>query len=317
MSTFVVTGAAGFIGSNLVERLLLEGHTVRGLDNFTTGRRGNLDEAVPPGTGTRFTLIEGDIRELDAVAGAVAGADFVLHEAALPSVQRSVDDPILSNDTNVRGTLNVLVASRDAGVKRVVYAASSSAYGDIPTLPKVETMPAVPRSPYAITKLVGEQYCRVFHALYGLETIGLRYFNVFGPRQDPTSHYSAVIPKFATALLTGKRPVVYGDGEQSRDFTFIENVVDANLLACHAKDAPGRVMNIACGERFTLNELLQELGGLLGVDASADYEPDRPGDVKHSLADISLAKESLGYAPKVDFRRGLEITLSHFKEKVS
>lgn len=313
----MVTGAAGFIGSNLVERLLSDGHAVRAFDNFATGRRVNLEEAVAADAASRFTLIEGDVRDQDALAKAVDGADYVLHQAALPSVQRSVDDPILSNDVNICGTLNVLVAARDAGVKRVVYAASSSAYGDSPTLPKVEAMPVAPKSPYAITKLVGEEYCRVFHSLYGLETVGLRYFNVFGPRQDPASHYSAVIPKFATALLTGKRPTVYGDGEQSRDFTFIANTVEANLLACTAENAPGKVMNVACGERFTLNQLLETLGELLGVDATPEYAEERKGDVKHSLAGIDLAKELLGYAPKITFRRGLEITLSHFKEKVS
>lgn len=316
MATYLVTGAAGFIGSNLVERLLKDGHAVRGLDNFVTGREGNIESAVEASAQSRFQLIRGDIRDLDAVRRAMDGVDFVLHEAALPSVQRSVDDPILSNDVNVNGTLNLLVAARDAGVERFVYAASSSAYGDSPTLPKVESMPDNPKSPYAISKLVGEQYCRVFHSIYGLETVCLRYFNVFGPRQDPSSHYAAVIPKFMTALLAGRPPTVFGDGEQSRDFTFIDNVVQANFKACVAKNAAGGVFNVACGERFTLNELLDVLRELIGSTLEATYEPMRQGDVRDSLADIGRARSILGYEPEVTFRDGVERTLSFFKERV-
>lgn len=316
MATYLVTGAAGFIGSNLVEHLLSAGHTVRGLDNFVTGREGNIEAAVGESARSRFRLIRGDIRDLEAVREALDGVEYVLHEAALPSVQRSVDDPILSNDINVNGTLTLLVAARDAGVKRFVYAASSSAYGDSPTLPKVESMPDNPKSPYAISKLVGEQYCRVFHSIFGLETVCLRYFNVFGPRQDPTSHYAAVIPKFMTALLNGSAPTVFGDGEQSRDFTYIDNVVQANLRACEASGAAGEVFNVACGERFTLNELLDVLRELIGTTTQATYEPVRKGDVRDSLADIGRAKEILGYSPSVRFEEGVERTLSFFKERV-
>jgi len=309
-----VTGAAGFIGSNLVERLLADGHMVRGLDNFFTGKRENIDAAVGESGAERFELFTGDIRSSEVTEAAMQGVDYVLHEAAIPSVQRSVDDPIASNDVNICGILNLLVAARDAGVKRFVYAASSSAYGDSPTLPKVETMPTKPLSPYAITKLVGEQYCRVFHEIYGLETVALRYFNVFGKRQDPTSHYSAVIPKFISALLENRPPTIHGDGEQSRDFTFIDNVVNANLLACKASDAPGKVFNIACGERFTLNQLLEILADLVGSGVDAVHEDPRQGDVRHSLADITLAKDVLGFNPSIGFKDGLERTLEFFKE---
>ncbi len=314
MSTYLVTGAAGFIGSNLVERLLADGHMVRGLDNFFTGKRENIDAAVGESGAERFELFTGDIRSSEVTEAAMQGVDYVLHEAAIPSVQRSVDDPIASNDVNICGILNLLVAARDAGVKRFVYAASSSAYGDSPTLPKVETMPTKPLSPYAITKLVGEQYCRVFHEIYGLETVALRYFNVFGKRQDPTSHYSAVIPKFISALLENRPPTIHGDGEQSRDFTFIDNVVNANLLACKASDAPGKVFNIACGERFTLNQLLEILADLVGSGVDAVHEDPRQGDVRHSLADITLAKDVLGFNPSIGFKDGLERTLEFFKE---
>lgn len=317
MATYLVTGAAGFIGSNLVEALLARGERVRGIDNFLTGKRENLDAAIGAGTPDQVTFDEVDIRNLDDVRAAMEGVDYVLHQAALPSVPRSVDDPIASNDVNVTGTLNVLVAARDAGIKRVVYAASSSAYGDNPTLPKVETMAVNPKSPYAVNKLVGEYYCKVFHGIYGLETVGLRYFNVFGPRQDPRSQYAAVIPRFITALLAGTSPTVYGDGEQSRDFTYIENVVEANLRACSAPQAPGSVVNIACGERYTLNQVLDILRHLIGADVAATYDENRRGDVKHSLADIGAARELLGYDPVVSFEEGLRRTLAYFKEAVS
>jgi nucleoside-diphosphate-sugar epimerase len=317
VATYLVTGAAGFIGSNLVERLLIEGHAVRGLDNFLTGREENVRAAAGSARAGAFELITGDIRDPDMCARAVAGVDFVLHEAALPSVQRSVDDPVLSHDVNASGTLALLMAARDAKVKRFVYAASSSAYGDSPVLPKSETMTPSPRSPYAVAKLIGEHYCRVFSEVFGLRTISLRYFNVFGPRQDPTSHYAAVIPKFVTALLSGGRPVVYGDGEQSRDFTYIDNIVEANLRACRVDGVSGGVYNIACGERFSLNELLRVLCGVIGVETSADYQAPRPGDVRHSLADIELARRELGYEPTVGFREGLLRTVKHFKENAA
>ncbi len=315
MATFLVTGAAGFIGSNLVEKLLAAGHRVRGIDNFLTGRRENLDAATRGAAADRFDFITGDIRDRALTEAAVKGVDYVLHEAAVPSVQRSVDDPVTSNDVNVCGTLNLLVSARDAGVRRFVYAASSSAYGDSPTLPKVETMPANPLSPYAVSKLVGEHYCKVFHGIYGLETVSLRYFNVFGPRQDPTSHYAAVIPRFVTALLDGRPPTVYGDGEQSRDFTFVENVVNANLLACKAEGAAGTVLNVACGERYTLNRLLDILRDLVGSRIEATHEAPRKGDVRHSLADISRAGEVLDFHPTIGFRDGLKRTLAFFKER--
>ncbi len=246
MSLYLVTGGAGFIGSNIVERLVRQGERVRVLDNLSTGKRENLVSWLD-----RLELIEGDIRDVETVHGAMAGVDYVLHQAALPSVPRSVADPLASHQVNATGTLNVLPAARDAGVKRLVYASSSSVYGDSPTLPKQEEMPTNPISPYAVSKLAGENYCRVFFRVYGLETVCLRYFNVFGPRQDPTSQYAAVIPRFITAMLDGRRPVIYGDGRQSRDFTYIENVVEANLLACQAKDVAGEVLNIACGESFS------------------------------------------------------------------
>jgi len=316
VATYLVTGAAGFIGSNLVEKLLARGERVRGVDNFLTGKPANLAAAISGHEGL-FQFLEGDINDPAIARRAAEGVDFVLHQAALPSVPRSVDDPLTSNHVNVTGTLAMLVAARDAKVKRFVYAASSSAYGNSPSLPKVETMTPNPLSPYAVMKLVGEQYCRVFHEIYGLETVSLRYFNVFGPRQDPHSQYAAVIPRFLDALFAGRAPRVFGDGEQSRDFTFIDNVVSANLLACSAERAAGQVMNIACGARYTLNELLATLGELTGRNVPAEYDRDRTGDVKHSLADISRARELLGYQPLVDFREGLSRTVGYFKEVTS
>jgi nucleoside-diphosphate-sugar epimerase len=301
---YLVTGGAGFIGSNTVARLLELGERVRVLDNFATGKRHHLFPLHE-----RVELIEGDIRYLNVVQEAVKGVDYVIHLAALPSVPRSIRTPIESNDVNVTGTLNVLIAARDAGVKRVVYGASSSAYGNTEVLPKVESMAALPLSPYAVNKFAGELYCRVFHQVYNLETVSLRYFNVFGPRQDPMSQYSAVIPKFIGAFLAGKRPVIYGDGEQSRDFAYVENVVSANLLACTAKDASGETINIACGERVTLNELARSIGRLVGTSLEPIYETTRTGDVKHSLADISKAAHLLGYEPKVRLEEGLRRTL--------
>ncbi|MFQ5457486.1 MAG: SDR family oxidoreductase [Myxococcota bacterium] len=304
----LVTGGGGFIGSHIVTRLLALGHEVRVFDDFSTGRRENLAEAAG-----RIDLREADVRDLDALRSAMEGVDRVFHQAALPSVSRSVEDPLGTNAVNVQGTLHVLVAARDAGVGRVIYAASSSAYGDTPTLPKVETMPPSPLSPYALQKYAGEQYCVMFSRLYELEAVALRYFNVFGPRQDPTSFYSAVIPKFITQLAGGEKPTVHGDGEQSRDFTYIDNVVDANLLAAERDKAAGEVINVACGSRISLNTLLDELRAILGVDTAAEHGPPRPGDVRHSLADISKAGRILGYAPGVDLREGLARTAAFFR----
>jgi len=306
----LVTGGGGFIGSHLAAQLIEAGHDVRVLDNFATGRRSNL--SAMPGD---FELVEGDIQSYERAHKAVRGCEVVLHQAALPSVPRSIQDPLTSNATNVIGTLNVLLAARDEGVRRVVYASSSSVYGANPALPKREDMAAVPISPYATAKLAAESYCRSFGIAYGLETVALRYFNVFGPRQDPNSQYSAVIPNFITALATGRPPVIFGDGEQSRDFTYVENVVRANLLAMDAADVRGQVFNIACGRRVSLNELVAELRDLLGADVEALYEEPRPGDVKHSLADLTAARERLGYEPAVDLREGLSRTIDHYREE--
>lgn len=308
MSHYLVTGGAGFIGSNIATELVRRGESVRIIDNFATGRRENLDE-VSDGV----ELIEGDICVPKLIREAVSGVDYVLHQAAIPSVERSVRDPATTNKANVEGTLSLLIASRDAGVKRVVFASSSSVYGDSPTLPKTEDMPPNPLSPYAASKLIGEYYCTIFRNLFGLETICLRYFNVFGPRQDPTSQYAAVIPLFITAVASDHQPIIYGDGLQSRDFTFVENVVRANLTACSApKEATGRIYNIACGERFTLLQLLDELGRILNKKPRPAFDAPRPGDVKHSLADISLAKKHLSFQPKVSFAEGLRRTVAWF-----
>jgi nucleoside-diphosphate-sugar epimerase len=309
MAQYLVTGGAGFIGSSLVQALVARGDHVRVLDNFSTGNRDNLAPFVD-----RIELVEGSLTRLEDCKRAVEGADYVLHQGALPSVPKSIARPIETHASNIDGTLNMLVAARDAKVKRFVYAASSSAYGDTPTLPKVETMPASPKSPYAVQKYTGELYLKVFFEAYGLETIGLRYFNIFGPRQDPTSQYSAVIPKFITAILSGKRPTIYGDGEQSRDFTYVENVVHANLLAATADSrCAGRVVNIACGQRISLNDLARVINHALGTDISPEYEPERTGDVKHSLADISLAKDLIGYQPKVMFDEGIARTIDWYR----
>jgi nucleoside-diphosphate-sugar epimerase len=309
---YLVTGGAGFIGSNLVDALLAAGHKVRVLDNFLTGKRENL-AGLAEKFGGEFELVEGDLRDLGTTRKAAEGVDYVLHQGALPSVPRSVGDPVLSNSINVGGTVNLLVAARDAGVRRVVFAASSSAYGDTPELPKRESMTPRPKSPYAAQKLAGEHYMRIFFEVYGLETVALRYFNVFGPRQDPTSTYAAVIPRFITSVLAGKSPTVYGDGLQTRDFTFVDNVIDANLLACAApKEACGKVINIACGERVSLLDILEIVYGLAARRVEPAFEPPRQGDVRDSLADISLAKELLGYAPKVAFAAGLSRTFDYF-----
>jgi len=308
----LVTGGAGFIGSNLVERLLSGGSEVRVLDNFATGHRENLS-----GFEAEVDVVEGDIQSYERVSNAVRGCDVVFHQAALPSVPRSIQDPLTSNSSNVIGTLNVLLAARDAGARRVVFASSSSVYGANRDLPKREEMPTVPISPYAVAKLAAENYCRAFHEVYGLETVAIRYFNVFGPRQDPLSAYAAVIPNFMTAILDGRRPVVYGDGEQSRDFTYVDNTVDANLLAATVEGVAGEVMNVACGERISLNGLLEELAEISGDEVEADYLPGRPGDVPHSLADISKAQELLGFEPRVGLREGLAATFEHYSSRLA
>ncbi len=311
MSLALVTGGAGFIGSHLVEGLLARGYKVRVLDNFATGRRENLADVLQ-----RIELLEGSVTNLTTARSAMRGVEVVFHQAALPSVPRSVKNPLESNEVNITGTLNILVAARDAGVKRVVYAASSSAYGDQPTLPKVETMPPDPLSPYAIAKLAGEMYARAFTQLYGLLTVSLRYFNVFGPRQDPTTQYAGVLAKFCTCAVEGKPYPVYGDGEQSRDFTYVANVVAANIRAaeCAVEGAP--VINIACGERTTLNQIIAVLNELTGQNLAAQYGAPRAGDVRHSHADITRARTLLGYAPEIDLREGLRRTLEWYRKMV-
>jgi len=306
---YLITGGAGFIGSNIAERLIKDGQKVRVIDNLSTGKIENMDSFIE-----KAEFVHGDLRYLNTVMEAMKGVDYVIHQAALPSVPRSVETPIESNDNNTNGTLNILYAAKENGVKRVVYAASSSAYGESPTLPKVETMIPSPLSPYAVNKLIGEYYCSVFSTVYNLETVALRYFNVFGPRQDPTSYYSAVIPKFIKAMLEGKQPTIFGDGEQSRDFTYIDNVVNANLLACKAPKAAGQMMNLACGDRMTLNELSDNLKDILKIDIDPVYEPVRAGDIKHSLSDITKAKELLGFEVAVPLYEGLKKTAEWFKD---
>jgi len=310
MTRYLVTGGAGFIGSTLVRRLLHEGGQVRVLDNFSTGSRANLEECAD-----QIELIDGDITSLETVRDAVAGVDYVFHEAAIPSVPRSIVDPLASHLANTDGTLHVLLAARDAQVKRVIFAGSSSVYGDTEVLPKVETMRENPLSPYALTKLTGEKYCRIFYRAYGLETVCLRYFNVFGPRQDPSSPYSGVISRFLECLLDGRQPTVFGDGEQSRDFTYIDNVVEANLLASRVPAAAGDVFNIGVGGRVTLNQVLQGMGAILGRPAVATYSGSRAGDVKHSQADISAARNVLGYSPAVTWEEGLRRTVAWFQQQ--
>jgi UDP-glucose 4-epimerase len=309
MSLYLVTGGAGFIGSALVRRLLEEGARVRVVDDFSTGFRQNLGETLE-----RIELLEGDLADLAVARRALEGVDYVLHQAAIPSVQRSVEDPLNTNRANVTATLNILVAARDAQVKRLVYASSSSVYGDAEVLPKVETMPENPISPYALSKLAGEKYSVIFRRIYSLPTVCLRYFNVFGPRQNPDSPYSAVISRFVTAALDGRRPTVYGDGEQSRDFTYVDNVVDANLLACTAEGVEGLVFNIGTGERHSLNELLRNLSEIVGNELNPEYTSRRAGDVRHSLANIERAQRLLGYQPQVRFAEGLRRTVKWFQD---
>lgn len=311
MGLYLITGIGGFIGSSLARALLSRGDEVRGVDNFSTGKRENLADILD-----RIDFREADIVDLDAMHAACTGVDFVLHQAAIPSVPKSVLDPLGSNRANVDGTVNVLVAARDAKVKRVVYAASSSVYGDIPTLPKHEAMNPDPISPYAVAKLASEHYLISFYRCYQLETVALRYFNVFGPRQDPSSPYSGVLAKFITLMLRGEQPAIFGDGEQSRDFTYIDNAVEANLLACNAPaaQAAGQVFNVATGRRITLNETFKLLQGLTSYTGQPKYGPERGGDIKHSLADISKAEAGLGYKPKVDFEEGLRRTVEWYRK---
>lgn len=307
---YLVTGIGGFIGSSLARALLAKGAQVRGVDNFSTGHRKNIAEILD-----RIDFREADIVDLAAMKKAFQGVDYVLHQAAIPSVPKSVLDPLGSNQANVDGTVNVLVAARDAKVKRVVYAASSSAYGDTPTLPKHETMLPDPISPYAVAKLAGEHYMTSFYRCYGLETVSLRYFNIFGPRQDPSSPYSGVLAKFITQMLRKEQPTIFGDGEQSRDFTYIDNAVDANLLACQAPatEVAGQVFNVATGRRVTLNETFELLRGLTSYSGKPIYAPERGGDIKHSLADISKAEVHLHYRPQVDFEEGLRRTVEWYR----
>ena len=307
MAKYLVTGGAGFIGSHLTEELVRRGHRVRVVDSLITGKRENLAHI----SGVEF--VEGDLADLAVARRAVEGMEFVLHQAAIPSVPRSVKDPITSNRANVDATLNTLVAARDAGVRRLVFAASSSAYGDTPTLPKHEQMPTNPLSPYALQKVIGEQYLQMFTRLYGLETVSIRYFNVFGPRQDPSSPYSGVISVFATALLENRSPTIYGDGEQTRDFTYVANVVDGVLRACEAPAASGEIINVATGGRISLNQLFDGMRQLVGSQVRPTYAEPRAGDVRDSQADISKARDVLGYRPIVSFEDGLRQTLEWYR----
>ena len=308
MATYLVTGGAGFIGSHLVEELVRRGERVRVVDNLSTGKRQNIAHL------TSVEFVEGDLADPHVAQRAVTGIEYVLHQAAIPSVPRSVQDPITSNRANIDATLNILVAARDAGVKRFVYAGSSSAYGDTPTLPKVETMATAPLSPYALQKLVGEQYGQMFTRLYGLETVTIRYFNVFGPRQDPSSPYSGVISLFISALCDGRQPTIYGDGEHTRDFTYVANVVDGVLRACTAAGASGEVINVATGGRISLNTLFNTIRDLVGATVDPIYSAPRAGDVKDSQADISRARRILGYAPIVSFEEGLARTVAWYRD---
>jgi len=313
MATYLVTGVAGFIGSSIARALLERGEHVRGIDNFATGKRENLAGLH------KLDFLDGDLTRADDCVKACRQVDYIFHEAAIPSVPRSVVDPLETNHANVTGTLQLLVAARDAKVKRIVYAGSSSAYGDTPTQPKREDMLPGPLSPYAVSKVTGEHYMQAFRRVYGLETVTLRYFNVFGPRQDPTSVYSGVLARFITQMLTGEQPTIFGDGETSRDFTFIDNVVSGNLLACAApaEKVAGQVFNVATGHRITLNETYRLLQDLTGYSNPPKYGPERQGDIKHSLADISRAQEAFGYKTLVDFRQGLERTVEWYKESLN
>ena len=312
MTTSLVTGGAGFIGSHIVEELVRRGHAVRVLDDFSTGKAANLSAVRD-----RVDVIEGDVRDLAACRRAAAGADFVFHEAAQISVPKSVEDPFLNDGINVGGTLNVLWAAKEAGAKKLVFASSTSVYGDNPDLPKRETMSGVPLSPYALSKWIGERYCQSFSRIYGLPTVALRYFNVFGPRQDPRSQYAAAVPIFITRMLAGEPPVIYGDGEQTRDFVFVEDVAQANLLAAEATGVSGEVFNVASAESLTVNRLARTIADVLGRALTPIYAPERAGDIRHSAADIDKIEAVLGYSPRFDFRRGLERTIAWYREQRS
>lgn len=311
MEKFLVTGGAGFIGSNICKKLVSQGCFVRVVDNLLTGKKSNLTDISD-----KIEFIEADMGDDEIARKSMKDIDVCLHQGALPSVPLSVDDPAATHKHCLDATFTLLLAARDAGIKRFVYAASSSAYGDTPTLPKVETMLAQPLSPYAAAKLAGEYYCSVFYEVFGLETISLRYFNVFGPQQDPTSQYAAAIPAFVTAVLKDEPPTVYGDGEQSRDFTFVDNVVEANLLAARAEHTAGQAVNIACGQAVTVNQVIEMINNAVGKNVKPIYEASRPGDVKHSLADISLAEEVIGYKPVVQFEQGLKLAIDWYRENL-
>ena len=311
MEKFLVTGGAGFIGSNICRELVRQGCSVRVIDNLLTGKKTNLADIID-----RIEFIQADMGDEQFARAAMKDIEVVLHQGALPSVPRSVDDPVTAHKHNIDATFTLLLAARDAGVKRFVYASSSAAYGDTPTLPKAETMPPSPLSPYAVGKLTGEYYAKVFYQVYGLETISLRYFNVFGPYQDPSSQYAAAIPAFVTVVLKDKSPTVYGDGEQSRDFTYVDNVVEANLLAARAKHTKGEVVNIACGKAITVNAIIEMINDLLGKNIKPIYAAPRPGDVKHSLADVTAARQLLGFKPTVSFRDGLRKSINWYRENL-
>jgi len=312
MATYLVTGGAGFIGSHVVHELFRRGEVVRVLDNLATGRLANLDDVS-----ARIDFCEVDICNLGMISPHFADTHYVIHLAALPSVVRSIEDPLTANAVNLTGTLNVLLAARDAGVKRLVFAASAAAYGNNPTIPRVETLTPDPLSPYALAKVAGEYYCLIFAGIYGLETVALRYFNIFGPRQNPDSPYSGVLSKFVAAYQRGDTPVIFGDGEQSRDFTYVDNVVDATLKACTAPGAAGKVINVGVGRSYTLNQTIALLNGIFGRQVRPRYDPPRKGDVLNSLADISLARQVLGYEPRVSFEEGLRRTVDWFSSEAS
>ena len=311
MEKFLVTGGAGFIGSNICAKLINQDSFVRVVDNLITGKKSNLADIL-----NRIEFIEADMGDENVAREAMKDIDVVLHQGALSSVPRSVDDPAATHKHCVDATFTLLLAARDAGIKRFVYAASSSAYGDTPTLPKVESMPPGPLSPYAAAKVVGEYYAKVFYEVYGLETVSLRYFNIFGPHQDPASQYAAAIPAFVTAILKDEKPTIFGDGEQSRDFTYIDNVVEANLLAAKAEHTAGEVLNIACGRAVTVNQIIEIINELLGKNIKPLYTDPRPGDVKHSLADITLARKTIGYKPTVQFKQGLQLAIDWYRDNL-
>ena len=311
MERFLVTGGAGFIGSNICRKLISQGCFVRVIDNLLTGRKNNLAAIID-----KIEFIEADMGDGEIARSAMKDVDIVLHQGALPSVPRSIDDPAATHKHCIDATFTLLLTARDAGIKRFVYASSSAAYGEAPTLPKVEAMPPEPLSPYAVGKLAGEYYAKVFYEVFGLETISLRYFNVFGPHQDPTSQYAAAIPAFVTAILRDQPPTIFGDGEQSRDFTYVDNVVEANLLAARAEHTAGEVVNIACGQAVTVNETIDTINELLGKDIKPIYTDPRPGDIKHSLADITAAQELLSYKPAVPFKQGLKLAIDWYRDNL-